>query len=555
MFYTKITRLLFNNGENLDINPNDIVVLVGPNNCGKSQSLKDIYNKIDPNGKSVVIQDVEISKGDLDELKRCIIEDSIVNHEGQDIYKGFQYYIPESVFHTYQLPKLNSSIRDFLVSFLTTEKRLSISVPPEVIDETDPKNHPLHYFTSNSDYQEKLSKYFNEAFGQELTPNFTARKKMTLCIGENQNISGGNFRDIHNRMSVILNSYPKLHEQGDGMRSFVGIILHMILHNYGLFLIDEPESFLHPPQARILGRVIGDLLGSERQAFIATHSEDIIKGLIEQCPDRIKVIRLTRENNTNYFSILNNNQFNSIWKDPLLRYSNIMDSLFHKNVVVCEADADCRLYSIFLDYLKTQQEQYSETLFIYSGSKNRMKPIIYALRSLSIDFRCIPDIDVLDQETIIRELFIACGGVWDEAIADNFYQFFSIIDGDKSPMSKTQIQSAVSAFFKAFPREEFTSVEVRTLKDSLKIDSLWKRLKSGGIENIPEGKARDAFDYLNDAFKRVNLFLVPVGELESFVPGVGGHGPGFVNNVMERYPNPEEPIYQNLKDFITSWGL
>ena len=38
-----ISQLKFNNGETLDISANDIVVFVGPNNAGKSQSLKDIY--------------------------------------------------------------------------------------------------------------------------------------------------------------------------------------------------------------------------------------------------------------------------------------------------------------------------------------------------------------------------------------------------------------------------------------------------------------------------------------------------------------------------------
>ena len=38
-----ISELEFNTGEKVQINRNDIVVFVGPNNAGKSQSLKDIY--------------------------------------------------------------------------------------------------------------------------------------------------------------------------------------------------------------------------------------------------------------------------------------------------------------------------------------------------------------------------------------------------------------------------------------------------------------------------------------------------------------------------------
>lgn len=35
-----ISKLTFNNGKELEIAANDIVVFVGPNNAGKSQSLK-----------------------------------------------------------------------------------------------------------------------------------------------------------------------------------------------------------------------------------------------------------------------------------------------------------------------------------------------------------------------------------------------------------------------------------------------------------------------------------------------------------------------------------
>ena len=38
-----ISRITFNNGESLDISRDDIVIFVGPNNAGKSQSLNDIY--------------------------------------------------------------------------------------------------------------------------------------------------------------------------------------------------------------------------------------------------------------------------------------------------------------------------------------------------------------------------------------------------------------------------------------------------------------------------------------------------------------------------------
>ena len=169
-----------------------------------------------------------------------------------------------------------------------------------------------------------------------------------------------------------------------------------MLNYYCTYLIDEPESFLHPPQARIMGQIIGETLSDQQQAFISTHSEDIIKGLLETCPERLKIIRITREGDTNYFSILDNDKFSEIWNDPLLKHSNIMSSLFHKTVVLCESDADCQMYSIIESYIKQKQGKYAEALFIHCGGKQRMARIISALRALNIDVKTIPDLDMLN---------------------------------------------------------------------------------------------------------------------------------------------------------------
>ena len=44
-----ISKIQFNNGETVDVNKNDIVVFVGPNNAGKSQTI--FYKGIMPSEK------------------------------------------------------------------------------------------------------------------------------------------------------------------------------------------------------------------------------------------------------------------------------------------------------------------------------------------------------------------------------------------------------------------------------------------------------------------------------------------------------------------------
>lgn len=64
-----IVKIKFNNDKELDVNRNDIVIFVGPNNVGKSQSLSDIYLLSKSKAPTVVVSDIEISiEGNLKQL-------------------------------------------------------------------------------------------------------------------------------------------------------------------------------------------------------------------------------------------------------------------------------------------------------------------------------------------------------------------------------------------------------------------------------------------------------------------------------------------------------
>lgn len=94
----------------------------------------------------------------------------------------------------------------------------------------------------------------------------------------------GQYEDEQDRQEAyarILDTYKQVQNQGDGIKSFTGILLYLMLDYYRTYLIDEPESFLHPPQARIMGQIIGQTLADQQQAFISTHSEEIIKGCLK----------------------------------------------------------------------------------------------------------------------------------------------------------------------------------------------------------------------------------------------------------------------------------
>jgi len=53
------------------------------------------------------------------------------------------------------------------------------------------------------------------------------------------------------------------------------------------------RHFLHPPLARQLGELIAEAQAEDRSIFVATHSVEILKGILSKSQD-VNVIRITQ---------------------------------------------------------------------------------------------------------------------------------------------------------------------------------------------------------------------------------------------------------------------
>ena len=553
-----ISQVQFKNGESIDLGQNDIVVFVGPNNAGKSQCLRDIYDLSGRGRNGVVVSDVVITKYDapLEALMNAISQ-AKASGSG-NIYYVLNYTIGLYE-HTEREFRASKKFDDFdkvFVTKLDTSARLTICDAADSITRSDPKQHPIHYAAYDSRYRKWLSNNFKKAFNIELTPNTQYGAKIPLCIGKPVKL-GDTFEDEQSRQEAyaeILATYKQVHQQGDGVKSFTGILLHLMLDYRCVFLIDEPEAFLHPPQAKIMGQVIGETLSDQQQAFISTHSEEIIKGLLEVCPERVKIVRITRQEDENQFSILNNRDFAGIWNDPLLKYSNIMSSLFHKAVVLCESDSDCKMYSIVESHIKQQQGSYSETLFIHCGGKHRMAKISSALRALKINVKLIPDIDVLNDENVFRGIVEAFGCVWDNLRGD-YNVIVSDLRNSRERIVRDVAKTNIDRILNARRDRYLSEKEIKSIQEELKEVSKWRAIKTGGIDSLPAGNVTNAFNRLNNSLRAVGIYIVPVGELECFIKEVGGHGPEWSNSVLEQYPDLNDAVYTKIKTFIQGMNL
>ena len=553
-----ITKIKYNSGEELEIQKNDIVIFVGPNNAGKSQSLTDLYNLARNKIPTVVISDIVVSKEG--NLKQLLTATSVEYSDGSSLqYSALNHSV--SYYKEYSEQNFISNhyygeYRDWFVVKLDTMTRLSICSPAQSIKRDEVKSNPIHYAAFDKKYRQWLSTCFKKAFGIEMTPNILFGSVIPLCLGKAVHLDGeyGDEQERQEAYADILANYKQVQDQGDGIKSFTGILLNLMLDYYCTYLIDEPESFLHPPQARIMGQIIGQTLSDTQQAFVSTHSEDVIKGLLEICPDRLKIIRITRQDNINKFSVLDNQKVKEVFGDPLLKHSNIMSSLFHKTVVLCESDSDCKLYSVVENHMKQEEGKYSETLYLHCGGKQRMPRIAAALIALGIDVRLIPDIDIMNDEAVFKDVVETFGIDWDN-IQTDYNIIVSNLHSDKEKIIRRDAKTTINRILDEKENIELSKKEISSICNAIRTISKWERIKREGEAAIPSGDATNAYKRLKQELINHRIFLVPVGELEGFIKEIGGHGPNWVNDVLENYADLNSNVYDKVREFIKEINL
>jgi len=399
----------FSDGTKISISPNDIVVLVGPNNSGKSVALKNIEQKAqDVNSPGVVVTSLELAtEGDESCLLSWLERNSKKNlrNPSNPTYARMDASVVESQakpFWTNCTTGLRN-LAKFFFCLLTTEARLGAANPANNISlANEPLTHPIHYMQKNDTVEKKASKYFHKAFGEDLVVNRNAGNKVPLHCGKRPEAG-----EKEDRLSASylerLGKLPTLHTQGDGMRSFVGVLLHSLVVDHSVVMIDEPEAFLHPPQARLLGQMIVNESPSGRQFFLATHSGDFLRGLLDSQSNRVRIIRIQRNGDVNPVKELDNDGIKKVWDDPLLRYSNVLDGLFHEKVILCEGDSDCRFYAAIMDAVTEREGDVNRghVMFVHCGGKARMSVVISSLRNLDVPVRVVADFDLLNSRWVV----------------------------------------------------------------------------------------------------------------------------------------------------------
>lgn len=552
-----VNSLTFSDNSTIPFKEDEIVLFVGPNNAGKSASLKEIFSFMQAkvtSGKKVV-KDIQYStEGNIENLTEFLESNSkkYTDTSSHTYYQGlgFSIHVP-NVNNMWQYANHRGlgELAKVFVNLLSTENRLTAASPPQNISlTTQPPSHPIHFLQRDDLIEFQFSNYFRQAFGQDLIVHRNAGNLVPLYVGDKPILQEG-----EDRVSISylqrLEKLPMLHEQGDGMRGFVGVLLNAFISNHSVLLIDEPEAFLHPPQARLLGKMLGKDLPTKRQLFLSTHSEHFLKGLLDSNNQNLKIIRIQREQDVNKVSVLNSQDINAIWNDSLLRHSNVLDGLFHTRVIICESDSDSRFYSAILDSLYDDTNEISpDILFIHCGGKHRIPTVVRALRKLNVPVSVIADFDVLNDTNPLRSIYAELGGEW-SAIEADWRLIKNSIDVQRPELETEDVKVEISNLFSQVQERILPKHIVGSIQKILKKTSAWSKAKEVGKNFIPNGSETQAYNRLSEKLELLNFYIVEVGELECFVKSIGNHGPAWVNEVLSR-DLKNDPDLEIARSFI-----
>ncbi len=538
-----IASVTFSDGVTVTFGPTEKVILVGPNNSGKSQSLRDIL-AICQNGlkvRTTVVKEIALSKsGSIEDLKAFL--------EANAVFKDNNYYyrnwsLPERHVEFWKNEYLIHGLANGFIRNISASERLNICAQQSSISPGDPKTCPQHVLYDNDALMSKISGLFRSAFGKDMFFNFRGGSKLPIHVGQIPKIAGLVDRASDQYVALVTQN-PLLDQQGDGIKGYAGILFEAIASEVAVTLIDEPEAFLHPPQMRRLGETLAaEVTG---QLFVATHSSDIMKGFLEGTKGSVRVLRITRNGSVNTIAETSTGTIRELWERPELRYSNALDGIFHEQTIICEDDSDCRIFNSVGDYLGSLSDTpWPDTAYVPTGGKHGIPKVASVLRKIGVPVKAVFDIDFLSERNLVETTVTAFGGNW-----DSIEPFWSRVDAAVregiKPKSPDEIKKSIVSILNFSEQDKLPKSEVL---EAMKQGASWNHVKRYGERGIPSGTAQTEYQKLRSYLEGIGIYLVPEGEIENFCREVGSHGPKFVAKLLRDIPMDDERL-RDLRGFV-----
>ena len=520
-----------------------LVVVVGPNSSGKSQLLKDLYLRISGDIRTLVVaSEIRVRKPEFATFIQWLQSEgyfeSIVDDNGTQQWKPLRTYVGSGhavnqiqpnqaqTWHNSYVPDPSVPRRSeflnyfgrWLVTALFLERRLTSLNQVGIIDfQTQSPQHDLHALYLDDGARTNLFSELLESFGKAVWPDASRGNSLCLRVSDEGLLPSAEERLSPRKMAA----YRSIEAEGDGLKSYVATCVALLLGRRPVCLIDEPEMCLHPPQAHNLGRFIGKHGGSSANVtFVATHSSQILRGVIQTAKD-IQVVRLTRHENRFSGHLVPAAVLAEAVARPTVRAESVLDGIFAQSVVIVEADSDRLVYQAVWERLASELRL--DVHFAAVGGSGGIAETCRLYRTLRIPVAVIADLDVISDSTKLERVLYAMT-TSDEALA------LATLAGSVTDLIKQlpptveplQVQRRLGQL-SAQIRNWNANVDV-TLRSDLthvchQLDRM-RRLKRGGTRAFSADIA-DRLTTLLERLKHVGMFLAPVGELEEWLSHAG----------------------------------
>jgi ABC-type cobalamin/Fe3+-siderophores transport system ATPase subunit len=526
----QFARLRFQAGsrprvEPLEVEPATVMVLVGPNNSGKSLALREIEtwcSSADQDRK--VVDSIEVEFPPDVEGAKSLMEPFIAWSEvgkvqvsnpdgtvefmdwncgmhrpslgpGQSVQTDrffenqIQLNLERMVPGTGDMYEgnLRSLLTRWHVIRLDGRRRFELTDSVEGGDLTEPPANHLLALAQNGAAREEVRKLTFEAFRRYFVLDFLKVGWVRIRMSRQPPGDDDEELGLGARAQAFHREATLIEEMGDGAKCFTGLVAAVLSQRLGILLIDEPEAFLHPPLARLLGRGLGRL-ARERQGslIVATHSAEFLMGCVES-GSNTTVVRLGYEDEVATARQLPATDVQRLAQDPFLRSTDVLRALFHRGAIVCESDTDRVVYDEMNRRLLDEDRGVRDVLFLNTQGESNVQNVVGSLRQLGVPAVAIVDLDFI-RSSKWHGLLAACG-VSEE-------------------------------------RRRQLDPERLHLRDSF--DALAKAgqpdpMKRGGIEELGATDRARAEAFLGD-LASYGLFLAPIGELEAWLRSVGATG-------------------------------
>ncbi|MGW4384371.1 AAA family ATPase [Kitasatospora sp. NPDC004531] len=541
-----------------------VTVIVGGNNSGKSTFLRDLWTKLSRPEQTVyktkIIEGVDIAReGSEADIFAWFKENSkwsgtkynngfLDGNGGRAVTVGNVRSFAREKGVSQSLSKVSGHI----VYRADLHKRIEAVAPVEQrADLGDPPTHPLHHLQDSPDLLSLIQQLSNRIFRQNLTLERIGRRTQ-LRVGQTD-VGAPAVDSITPEYVQSLAKLPPLESQGDGMRSLLGLLLPLTTSPCRVMLVDEPEAFLHPPQAKIAGAVLGELAARRGiQIFLATHDRNLLTGLLEAGAP-VSVVRLDRRSNETEIHQLDHEMVQHLWNDPVLKYSNVLDGLFHRAVVLAEADGDCRFFAASLEGVEELPFSPGDIQFTPVGGKDGFARTVKSLRSVSVPLVVVADLDILNEPRKIRTLIEAMGGSWSSFESD-YRKATGQFKLPRTPKTRGQVLELVNKVLDENPQDRYDKFTEGLILAALRADrSPWQDLKEFGVRSFRDGASANAAERLLNDLESIGIVLVREGELERLAPSVESRkGPEWISEALRKQEYLGARAQEHIKTVVRS---